>query len=90
MSYFDNESNVEQYIKMAEEFNGQEIINHLYNYLPLGSSVLELGMGPGTDIPLLEKHCKVTGSDYSKIFIPGGSGRCRWIIRDFIINTIDQ
>ncbi len=69
MSYFDDESNVEQYIKMAEGFNGQEIINHLINYLPHGSSVLELGMGPGTDIPLLEKHYKVTGSDYSKIFI---------------------
>jgi SAM-dependent methyltransferase len=69
LSYYDEENNVEQYIKMAEGFNGQKIINQLINYLPSDSLVLELGMGPGTDIPLLETHYKVTGSDYSKIFI---------------------
>jgi predicted SAM-dependent methyltransferase len=26
-------------------------------------------MGPGTDLTLLAKYCKVTGSDYSEIFI---------------------
>ena len=42
-------------------------------YLPRNSSVLEIGMGPGTDLLILEKYYKdqghVTGSDYSKIFI---------------------
>ena len=54
---------------MAEGFDGQNIISELIKYLPRDSSVLEIGMGSGTDLTLLEKYYKVTGSDYSEIFI---------------------
>ena len=34
-----------------------------------GSTLLELGMGPGKDLDLLKKTYSVTGSDSSKIFV---------------------
>jgi len=69
MGYYDNKENVEQYIQMAEGYNGQELIDILRKYLPDGSSVLELGMGPGTDLLLLNDHFQATGSDHSAVFV---------------------
>jgi trans-aconitate methyltransferase len=69
MDYYKQERNVKEYIKMAEGFDGQKLITELINHLPRNSSVLEIGMGPGKDIPLLEKYYKVTGSDNSDLFI---------------------
>ncbi|MHA1561631.1 MAG: class I SAM-dependent methyltransferase [Promethearchaeota archaeon] len=71
MEYYEQEKNVNAYIQMAEGYDGQELITELTKYLPQDSSVLEIGMGPGTDLTILEKHYKgqVTGSDYSEIFI---------------------
>ena len=71
MGFFHQEKNVNEYIKMAEGYDGRELIAKLQKHLPRGSSVLEIGMGPGTDLTLLEKYYKghVTGSDYSEIFI---------------------
>jgi len=73
MEYYEQEKNVDAYIQMAEGYDGRELITELVKYLPKNSSVLEIGMGPGTDLTILEKYYKdqghVTGSDYSKIFI---------------------
>ena len=73
MEYYEQEKNVDAYIQMAEGYDGRDLINELNKYLPQDSSVLEIGMGPGTDLTILEKYYKgqghVTGSDYSKIFI---------------------
>ena len=69
MGYFDDEQNVAQYIKMATGHDGSYLITILTNYLAAGSSLLELGMGPGTDLKLLERHYQVTGSDNSRTFI---------------------
>lgn len=71
MEFFHQEKNVNDYIKMAEGYDGREIIEELQKHLPRGSSVLEIGMGPGTDLALLENIYQghVTGSDYSEIFI---------------------
>ena len=73
MKYYEQEKNVEVYIEMAKGYDGRELITELKKYLPRNSSVLEIGMGPGTDLLILEKYYKdqghVTGSDYSKIFI---------------------
>ena len=60
---------VEQYIKIAEGYDGKELIDKLQNFLPKKSSVLELGSGPGKDLKILEDIYDVTGSDYSSIFI---------------------
>lgn len=69
MGFFDTEKGVNEYIKIAEGFDGAELIKILRKYLPDGSSVLELGMGPGKDLDILQKYYSVTGSDNSKIFL---------------------
>lgn len=69
MSYYDDPQNVEQYIKMAEGYDGRELIPLLRQVLADGSTVLELGMGPGVDLDLLAQHYQVTGSDMSDVFL---------------------
>ncbi len=69
MGFFDTEKGVDEYVKMAEGFDGAELIKILQNFLPEKSSVLELGMGPGKDLDMLSKTYTVTGSDNSQIFL---------------------
>ena len=69
MSYYDDEKNMQGYIKMADGYDGREWIADLRNYLPDGSTVLELGMGPGVDYEILSQHFKVTGSDNADSFL---------------------
>ena len=69
MGYFDDQENVESYIKMAEGYDGRELIEILKTYLEPSSTVLELGMGPGTDFEILSQDYQVTGSDSSSVFI---------------------
>ena len=69
MNYFDSPENVQQYIDSAEGYDGRDLIALLAQYLPAGSSVLEIGMGPGKDLALLAADYDVTGSDSSQIFV---------------------
>ena len=69
MGYFDSEKNVQEYIKMVEEYDATELINILLKYLKEESTLLELGMGPGKDLDILREYYKVTGSDSSQIFV---------------------
>ena len=69
MGFFDTKKGVEQYIKMAEGYDGAELIKILQKYLPANSTVLELGMGPGKDMDILKKSYAVTGSDNSQVFL---------------------
>jgi cyclopropane fatty-acyl-phospholipid synthase-like methyltransferase len=69
MGYFDEEKNVEEYIRIAEGYDGRELIEVLKKYLPEDSSVLELGMGPGKDLEILSETFQVTGSDNSLAFL---------------------
>ena len=69
MGFFDTAKGVEQYIKMAEGYDGAELIKILQKYLPENSTVLELGIGPGKDMDIMKKLYAVTGSDNSKIFL---------------------
>jgi 2-polyprenyl-3-methyl-5-hydroxy-6-metoxy-1,4-benzoquinol methylase len=69
MGYFDKMENVKEYIEMAEGYDGRDLIELLKNHLEAGSSVLELGMGPGKDLDILRKTYEVTGSDISEIFL---------------------
>ena len=69
MGYFDNEKNVSDYIKMVNGYDGRDLINELRSFLKEGSTILEIGMGPGVDLDILKNYYKVTGSDSSKIFI---------------------
>lgn len=63
MSYFDDLKNVYEYIKMPEAYGGKELIDVLQTHLKIGSKVLELGMGPGKDLDILNRSYKATGSD---------------------------
>ncbi len=69
MEYYDQKKNVEQYVQMAEGYDGQELIEILKTQLQPGATVLELGMGPGVDLELLSKDFRVTGSDKSPAFL---------------------
>ncbi|MEQ8676515.1 MAG: class I SAM-dependent methyltransferase [Aggregatilineales bacterium] len=69
MSYYNIQKNVEQYIQMAEGYDGKLLIDVLGKHLPEGSTVLELGMGPGKDLMLLGEKFNVTGSDVSPLFL---------------------
>ncbi len=69
MGYFHERKNVDAYIRMAEGYDGRELIDVLKMHLPAGSTVLELGMGPGKDLDLLAETYIATGSDYSSVFL---------------------
>ena len=69
MAYFDNGKNVEDYIAMAEGYDGAELIAVLRRHLPAGSTVLELGMGPGIDLDMLSTTYQAVGSDASRVFV---------------------
>lgn len=69
MGFFDNKENVQEYIKMADGYDGSDLISILKNYLPEGSTLLELGIGPGKDLDILRKSFVVTGSDNSNVFV---------------------
>ena len=69
MGWYDQRKNIHEYIKMATGYDGRELIGLLKKYLLEGSSVLELGMGPGKDFDLLQQYYKATGSDVSTIFL---------------------
>ncbi len=69
MSYWLDPTHCEAYVKIAEGYDGREIITELQKHLPAGSRVLELGMGPGVDSLLLAEHYQVVGSDLSQWFV---------------------
>ncbi len=69
MGFFDTEDGVNEYLEMAKGHDGRDLIERLPEYLLTGSSVLELGMGPGADLELLAEHYRVIGSDSSSLFL---------------------
>lgn len=69
MGYFDDKAHVAEYIKMVEGYDGTWVVDQLRSYLKEQSTVLELGMGPGTDLDLLQQYFRVTGSDSSPVFV---------------------
>ena len=69
MGYYDSEENVQEYVEMAEGYDGRELVAVLARYLAPGATVLELGMGPGKDLALLAAHFQVAGSDSSRVFV---------------------
>jgi cyclopropane fatty-acyl-phospholipid synthase-like methyltransferase len=69
MNFFDDIDNINEYINMSMGYDGKELIEKLRLYLKPGSTLLELGMGPGKDLDILAETYKVTGSDFSTLFI---------------------
>jgi SAM-dependent methyltransferase len=69
MGFFDDEKNVREYLKIAEGYDGKELIQILKTHLNTNATILELGMGPGKDLDILKKSFNVTGSDSSQVFL---------------------
>jgi SAM-dependent methyltransferase len=69
MEPFNTRKSAAEYILMADGYDGRAIVDVLNKYLKPGSAVLEIGMGPGKDIELLEENYRVTGSDLSRVFL---------------------
>lgn len=67
--YYSTKESVEEYIRLAKDVDGSQLISKLNNYLPAASAVLEIGSGPGTDFQILKKYHRVVGSDYSVEFL---------------------
>lgn len=67
--YYKSEASVDEYIKMAKGHDGRSLIDKLRNFLPMNSTLLEIGSGPGSDWEILNEHFEVTGSDNSLIFL---------------------
>lgn len=67
--YYHNEESVSEYIKLAKDVSGKELIDQLIQVLPENSKLLELGSGPGTDWKILSKTYEVIGSDMSLPFL---------------------
>jgi len=68
-NYYKTKKSVEEYINLAKDVNGSQLIGKLNKYLPSKSVLLEIGSGPGTDFQLLKKNYSVTGSDFSTEFL---------------------
>ena len=68
-NYYKTKESVEEYIKLAKDVNGEQLIEKLKSYLMSNSLVLEIGSGPGTDFQILMKDYRVVGSDYSAEFL---------------------
>lgn len=69
MSQAWNKELVKTYLQMTEGYDGPLLIDWMVDYVEPGSEVLELGIGPGTDMEELQKMYRVTGSDYSPDFL---------------------
>ena len=67
--YYKTKESVNEYIKLAQDVNGEELIEKLKLVLKANSTLLELGSGPGSDWKILNKTYEVVGSDNSKEFI---------------------
>ena len=69
IKFYDIEKNVREYIEMCEGMDGRFLIEILKKHLKPNSTVLELGMGSGNDLQILNKTYQATGSDYSQAFL---------------------
>jgi cyclopropane fatty-acyl-phospholipid synthase-like methyltransferase len=68
-NYYEIEANVDNYTKFTPAHDGALLIDVFAQSVPAGSTVLELGMGPGKDFKRLNEHFEVTGSDFSRVFL---------------------
>jgi 2-polyprenyl-3-methyl-5-hydroxy-6-metoxy-1,4-benzoquinol methylase len=67
--YYKTKESVDEYIQLAQGVNGGALIEQLKEILPINSSLLEIGSGPGTDWNILDQTYNVSGSDNSVEFL---------------------
>jgi len=68
-NYYENKEKVDYYTNFMPTHDGALLIDVLSEHLPKEAAVLELGMGPGKDFKRLSRHYRVTGSDFSHLFL---------------------
>lgn len=68
-NFYENEEKVDGYTKFTPTHDGALLIDVLSEHLAKDATVLELGMGPGKDFKTLSRHYRVTGSDFSHLFL---------------------
>ena len=67
--YYKTQQSAEEYIRLAKDSNGKQLIEKLEKFLPIHSVLMELGSGPGTDWNILNKSYSIIGSDNSMNFL---------------------
>ena len=67
--YYKTKESVDEYIELAKNVNGKQLIEKLEQVLQPNSVLLEIGSGPGTDWKILNKSYNVIGSDNSAEFL---------------------
>lgn len=67
--YYKTKATAEEYIRLAKDVSGIQLIEKLKKVLSTNSVVLEIGSGPGTDWKILNESYRVIGSDNSKEFL---------------------
>lgn len=67
--FYQTDESVKQYLELSEGIDGRSLIERLHHFLPENSSVLELGMGPGKDLEILNQYYEAVGSDFSELFL---------------------
>jgi len=67
--YYKTKASVQEYIKLAKDVNGADLIEQLKTFLAPNADLLEIGTGPGTDWNILQRNFKVIGSDNSLEFL---------------------
>lgn len=67
--YYKTKESVEEYIQLAKNVSGKQLIEKLNQFLFSNSVLLEIGSGPGTDWKILDGYYKVIGSDNSIEFL---------------------
>lgn len=69
MGYYDDTKNAEGYAKMCEGYDAAAHLPMLFDAVPQGARLLELGAGPGADAALLHERYKVTATDAAQPFV---------------------
>jgi SAM-dependent methyltransferase len=67
--YYKTKASVEEYINLAKDVSGKQLIEKLKLVLPFNSDLLEIGSGPGTDWKILNNFYNIIGSDNSIEFL---------------------
>lgn len=68
-AYYKTKKSVKEYIRLAKDVSGKQLIEKLEQVLPPQSVLLEIGSGPGTDWKILNETHLVIGSDNSIAFL---------------------
>ena len=67
--YYKTKASVDQYIELAKDVNGNDLIKKLKRFLSPDSTLLEIGTGPGSDWSILIEDYEAVGSDNSIEFL---------------------